>query len=154
MTDGEFLSDGQRVNRAIRIVEGINAMIDPAREVTLVAGDTTYVLYAGNRALRLLERETGRPLPELLQEMQGGSVGMMTIALWAMLQREHPDLTVDDVDDIIDTAGYDVIGAAVGEAANRAFATTGGDDAGKAMALNGASPGTGKRSSRPRSQPG
>lgn len=130
-------------------------MIDPGREVPLVVGETTYTLYAGNRALRMIERETGKPLPETLKAMMTGSVDLMTVALWAMLQRQHPDLTMDSVDDIIDLAGYDAVGEAVGEAANRAFGTgDGGDDAGKAMALNGAIPGTGKRSSRTRSQPG
>lgn len=130
-------------------------MIDPGREVPLVVGETTYTLYAGNRALRMIERETGKPLPETLKAMMTGSVDLMTVALWAMLQRQHPDLTMDSVDDIIDLAGYDAVGEAVGEAANRAFGTgDGGDDQGKAMALNGAIPGTGKRSSRTRSQPG
>ena len=130
-------------------------MIDPGREVPLVVGEAIYTLYAGNRALRMIERETGKPLPETLKAMMTGSVDLMTVALWAMLQRQHPDLTMDSVDDIIDLAGYDAVGEAVGEAANRAFGTgDGGDDQGKAMALNGAIPGTGKRSSRTRSQPG
>lgn len=129
-------------------------MIDPAREITLVAGEQTYTLYAGNRALRLIEREAGKPLPDVLEEMGGGSVGLMTTVLWAMLQQHHA-MSLDDVDDIIDAAGYEAIGEAVGEAANRAFATgDGGDDQGKAPALNGATPGTGKRSSPARSRQG
>ncbi len=129
-------------------------MIDPGREVTLVAGETSYTLYAGNRALRLIERETGKPLPDALEQMTQGSVGLMTTMLWALLQQHHPQLTMDDVDEVIDAAGYDAIGEAVGEAANRAFATADGDDPGKALALNGARPGTGKRSSPARSRQG
>ena len=123
-------------------------MIDPGREVQLVAGETTYILYAGNRALRLIERETGKPLTDAIEDMQRGSVGLMTTMLWSMLQQHHPTMTLDDVDEVIDAAGYEAIGEAVGEAANRAFATgDGGNDAGKAPALNGTRVGTGRRSS-------
>lgn len=125
-------------------------MIDPGREVTLVAGDTSYTLYAGNRALRLIEREVGKPLPEILEGMESGSVGLVTTVLWALLQQHHPGTSIDDVDEIIDSGEYDAIGEAIGEAASRAFRTgtiAGGDDAGKATALTGDQPGTGNRSS-------
>lgn len=129
-------------------------MIDPNREVPLVVGDTTYVLYAGNKALRMLERDTGKSITDIFAAMDSGSVGLMTTALWAMLQRNHPELTIDDTDDLIDIAGYEAVGRALGAAANRAFDTGDpDDDAGKAMALNGATPGTGKRSSRTGSRP-
>ena len=132
-------------------------MIDPAREVRLQVGDQEFVLYAGNKALRMLERDTGKAVTELFAEVDRGSVGLMTTALWAMLQSRHPELTIDDVDDIIDTVGYQAIGETLGRAANRAF-DAGGEggedpDPGKAMALNGATPGTGKRSSRTGSRP-
>lgn len=130
-------------------------MIDPEREVTLVAGDTSYTLYAGNRALRLIEREVGKPLPDILEGMESGSVGLVTTVLWALLQQHHPGTSIDDVDEIIDSGEYDVIGEAIGEAASRAFRTgTGGDDAGKATALTGARPGTGNPSSPARSRRG
>lgn len=132
-------------------------MIDPGREVTLQAGENTFVLYAGNRALRLIERESGKPLPDLLEYMERGSVGAMTTVLWAMLQHHHPDMTVDNVDDLIDAAGYEASGVAVGEAANRAFGVSqddGATDLGKAAALNGATPGIGPPSSPARSRPG
>ena len=129
-------------------------MIDPHREITLHVGDQTFVLYAGNKALRMLERETGKSVIEIFDEVDRGSVDLMTTALWAMLQSRHPELTIDDVDDLIDTAGYQAIGNAVSSAANRAFdAGATDDDPGKAMALNGATPGTGKRSSRTGSRP-
>lgn len=129
-------------------------MIDPAREVRLQVGDQEFVLYAGNKALRMLERDTGKAVTEIFAEVDKGSVGLMTTALWAMLQSRHPELSIDDVDDIIDTIGYQAIGEALGRAANRAFDAGGEDpDPGKVTALNGANPGTGKRSSRTGSRP-
>lgn len=130
-------------------------MTDPGREVPLVAGETTYTLYAGNRALRMLERDTGKSVVEIFEDVDQGSVELVTIVLHAMLKRNHPDLDVDDVDDIIDAAGYKAVGEALGKAADRAFAAgeAGGDDAGKVTALNGASPGGGTKSSRARSRP-
>lgn len=127
-------------------------MIDPGREVRLHAGDTTYVLYAGNRALRLMERETGQPLLELTDRLEQIDISLVTTLLWTLLQRHHPDLSVDDCDDVIDAAGYEAVMTAVTDAMGRAFPQA-GEDAGQAV---GKRPprGTGTRSSPARSRPG
>lgn len=127
---------------------------DPGREVTLAAGSKTYTLYAGNRALRMIERETGTSLIALFSEdgIEQLGIGTITTLVWGLLQRNHPDLTLDDVDDVIDDAGYDAVMEAVGQALEVAMPTTqgGGQTAGKAPAGIG----RGTRSSPARSQPG
>lgn len=135
-------------------------MTDPGREVPLHAGETTYILYAGNRALRVMERETGKNLFELVNELERYdeqsndappiSMELVTTIVWAMLQRSHPDLSLDDVDDVIDGAGYDAVMTAMGEAITHAFPTAAGAGVpGKASGRNG----TGKRSLPARSRP-
>lgn len=128
---------------------------DPGREVRLTAGDTTYTLYCGNRALRLIERETGAPFGDVGERIQRLDVGAITVAGWALLQRHHPDLTIDDTDDLIDAAGFVPAFEAINRAMERAFPdfATGGD-AGKAPKANGATPGPGTKRSPAPSRPG
>jgi hypothetical protein len=125
-------------------------MIDPGREVPLKAGDETVVLYAGNRALRLIERETGTPLTELGPALDRGDVTTLTTVAWALMRQHRPDLSLDDVDGIIDLAGYEALLEAVGEAVRRAFpaANAADGDGGKAGAGRGT--GTGPRPARSR----
>lgn len=127
-------------------------MPDPGREVPLKVGDTTYTLYAGNRALRMMERETGQPFVELIERFERGEVGLITTMVWALLSRHHADLTIDDCDDIIDDVGYEAVTEAVGKAVEYAFpqakAEATGANSGKARR------GTGTRSSPRRSPAG
>lgn len=88
--------------------------MDPQREQQIEAGGKTYTLVFGNRALRLIERELGKPVGQMDED----SISDLTVMIWAGLQRHHPALTVNDVDDIIDDVGY----AAVGEIAGKALA--------------------------------
>lgn len=97
-------------------------MPDPAREVTIEKDGRRYTLYIGNRALRLIEEKTGRPAARL-EEM---SVNDLTIVVWAALQRHHPGMGLDDVDEIIDLFGYQAIGEALAGALSAAFRTSGG----------------------------
>lgn len=127
---------------------------DPGREVALTAGDQVFTLYAGNRALRMIERETGRSLIALFSNEGLADVGIdvLTTLVWGLLQRNHPALTIDDVDDVIDAAGYDAVMEAIGRALEVAMpAAGGGAAAGKAPA---AANGTGPRSSPGRVRPG
>lgn len=94
---------------------------DPGREVTLQAGDRALTLYAGNRALRLIERETGEPLLTLFDRFNSGDITLVTTLVWALLQRHHPETTIDDTDDVIDAAGYEAVSAAIERAVERAF---------------------------------
>src|SRR5690606_6428981 len=88
--------------------------MDPAMNVPLIAGDKQWTLHFGNKARQLAERELKRPITTI-----GEQVGAteMTVLLWAALQKHHPGLTIDDVDDIIDAAGLDVVAEALGKAA-------------------------------------
>lgn len=121
---------------------------DPGREVQVKAGEETYTLYGGNRALRLIERETGMPFGDVVERAQKLDVTATTLVCWAFLQRHHPDLALDDLDDIIDAAGFMAVFEAVFKALELAFPDAVGrtNDVGKA-AMNGASPGPGTRRS-------
>ena len=79
-------------------------------------------------------------------------IGTVTTLVWALLQRHHPDLTMNDCDDLIDAAGYDAVLEALSRSLEAAMpmAPAGTDASGKAPAGNGA----GMRSSRGRSRPG
>jgi hypothetical protein len=111
---------------------------DPGREVQLVAGDTTYTLYAGNRALRWIERETGTSMIELFSAdgLATLGIGSITTFVCGLLQRHHPGTTVENVDDIFDAAGYDAVLDAMTRALTAAM-PSGGDASGKAPAGNG-----------------
>ena len=119
---------------------------DPGRDVPLIAGDRTFVMYAGNRALREIERETGTSLLVLFSDEGMANLGIDTITkvVLGLLKRNHPELTIDDVDDIIDAAGYDAVTDAMSQAMDAAMpvATVGGQTSGKVPAPNG----TGARS--------
>lgn len=122
---------------------------DPGREVQLTAGDTTYTLYAGNRALRMIEREAGKSLIALFSDegLNDLGIGTVTTIVKGLLSKHHPDLTIDDVDDVIDAAGYDAVTDAMSQAMNAAMPAASSNGAaassGKAPARNG----TGTRSS-------
>lgn len=115
---------------------------DPGREVPVEAGGQTYTLYCGNRALRLIERETEMPFGDVVERVQRLDISALTVACWALLQRHHPDLSIDDTDDVIDAAGFTRAFEAVNRAMELAFPDFAGADP-KATALNGASRGRG-----------
>lgn len=121
-------------------------MPDPGREVPLIAGDATYTLYAGNRALRMMERDTGQPIGELVDRFQRGEIGLITTMVWALLSRNHPDLTIDACDDIIDAAGYEAVTDAIEQAVEHAF-----PEAKEQAAASGAKPGKPRRGTGMRS---
>lgn len=70
------------------------------REVTVTL-DKPYVLAFGTKALRRLEEATGCPVYAIAEQQLG--VSWLVDALWSGLVYNHPDLTIDDVDAIIDT---------------------------------------------------
>jgi len=75
---------------------------NPDREQKFEANGKTYTLVFGNRALRLSERETGKNFSDL----DLSSIEVQTTLVWAGLQKHHPDLKIDDIDDIMDDVGY------------------------------------------------
>jgi hypothetical protein len=90
--------------------------VDPEAEVSIEAKGKTYTLYYGNRAFRVAEIELGKPWTEINTTSRQD----ITIAIWAGLKQHHPQLTVDDIDEIIDEAGYgNVVGIAI-KALNKA----------------------------------
>lgn len=128
-------------------------MTNPGRDVSLVAGDRTYTLYTGNRALRLMERETGEGLFSIVERfdsIERIEIGLLTTILWACMARHHPDLSLDDIDDVIDAAGYEAVTAAIGTAIERAFPQASADGS---VASGKAPSGTGMRSQSGRLRP-
>lgn len=69
-------------------------------ETVTVKLDKSYRLAYGTKALRVFEREVGRPVNEM-----GANFGVDTIAalLHAGMVYHHPEVTTDDVDDMIDS---------------------------------------------------
>ncbi len=80
-------------------------------EVEFSAGGKKYKLFFDNRAFRTVEKSMGRPL-SLMQD----SVSDFTILLHAGLGRHHPELSADDVDEIINELGYDAMMEVLSEA--------------------------------------
>lgn len=98
-------------------------MSNPDREQAIEVGDKKYTLVFGNRALRLAEKEGGKPFGKFDFE----SVGDVSILIWAGLQSKQPDLSLDDVDDIIDDVGYETLTVIAADAITRAFPPAEGD---------------------------
>jgi hypothetical protein len=76
-------------------------------EMRLVAGDQTYVLRMTTNAACDLEEFTGKSLPKLIDEVNGGSVRAIRAFLWAALQEHHSKTikTIKEVGKLIDEAG-------------------------------------------------
>lgn len=96
-------------------------MGDPMREIPIVACGQTYTLYAGNRALRLVERELGMTFMEALECLDRLDLNVITTILWAMLRKHHPEITLDEVDDIIDCNGAEWLMRVLEDALSRAL---------------------------------
>jgi hypothetical protein len=90
---------------------------NPDAERKFEANGKTYTLFFGNRSFRMLEQKLGKSF----QEFNFNSVDEMTVALWSGLQKYHPDISVDDMDDIIDDVGYVKLAGIAAEAINGAF---------------------------------
>jgi len=127
-------------------------MDDPGSEFALEANGRIYTLRYGNRAFRLFEREAGKPLGALTAE----SIQEMTLVVWAGLQTHHPDISVEDVDEVIDAVGYTEMTRMV-TAALKAALPAAALKAARAQAVEGEAPGnaaragTGKHTSSRRS---
>jgi len=92
-------------------------MSDPSREVSFEAEGKRYTLRYGNRALRMAEKELAKPFTQ----MDEGTLGDLTVLVWAGLQHYHPDLGIDDVDEIFDVVGYQELGELSAQAVQAAF---------------------------------
>lgn len=112
-------------------------MSDPSREVSFEADGKRYTLRYGNRALRWAEKELGKPFTQ----MDEGTLGDLTVLVWAGLQQYHPELSIDDVDEIFDAVGYQQLGEMSARAVQAAFPA----------ARDGAAPGNGRTAGTGRS---
>lgn len=110
-------------------------MVDPKRVVPFKVGKEQYHLYAGNRAFRLIERELGIPLLDVLDRLNKLDINALTVVVWALLQQMHPDLALDDVDGVVDAVGYEQLSALLEQALEHALPS--GDESGNAGKGNG-----------------
>lgn len=135
-------------------------MPDPDREIALEANGNHYRLYYGNRAFRMAERESGESFIKLMSSFDVTDPKEirwenLTLLVWAGLQQYHPELSMDDVDDIIDGVGTSEIMPIVTTAFNKAFPQAQEDQAqgNGNRATRRAKNGTGPSSSPALSQP-
>lgn len=89
-----------------------------------------------NRALVMLEDESGMTATELTARVSAGSMKSVNQLIWAGLLHADPDLELVDVYDMVDIGRIEEIAEAVGEAVEAAFgpAEEEEEDAGKAGA--------------------
>jgi hypothetical protein len=100
-------------------------MANPQRgQVSLVAGDTTYMLSFSVNALCELEEAMDMPVAKIADSLNdAGNVRMSTIrvVVWAALRDHHDAVTVKDAGRIVTEAGIPVAMEAVGKAFALAF---------------------------------
>jgi hypothetical protein len=107
--------------------------MDPEREQQFEVAGKTYSLVFGNKALRVAEKELGKSFTQI----DATSINEMTVLVWAGLQRKHPELTIADVDDLIDEVGYARLTELAGKAMSAAMPQDdgeAGDNRGNAVA--------------------
>lgn len=100
-------------------------MANPHRgEVSLEAGDKTYMLRFTANAIAKLERKFELPITKIGQKMEHPDeiwIGDLIIILWAALWDSHREVTEDEAGDIMDAAGFNHAANAIGEAFRLAF---------------------------------
>lgn len=103
-------------------------MANPARgEVALQAGDKTYTLKLGANALSSLTGTLHMGLGEINEALAAGRVDVIRAVLWAALLKEHK-LDLIQTGDVMDDAGFEVVGKAIGDALKLAFPDTKPDE--------------------------
>ncbi|MDE3797595.1 hypothetical protein I7G59_09675 [Sinorhizobium meliloti] len=98
-------------------------------EVTFEALGKTWTLKMGTKAMRKIEVVTEKPMPvvgKMLTSEETASIDLMTKVFWGGLITHHPDVTVDDCDDIMDAVGHTRAGQLIGEAFEAAQAPQSG----------------------------
>ncbi len=80
-------------------------------EVNFESGGKTYTFKLGTNAQVLLESRTGMSMAKYLKADRIEELGSKDIRLifWAGLTRNHPDLTEENVGDLIDDIGVDQV---------------------------------------------
>lgn len=69
----------------------------------------TWTLGFPNRAWRNVEQRTGKFASTLMSQEEGLSFTEHTILVFCGLLHQHPEVTIDTVDDIIDDIGYEAL---------------------------------------------
>lgn len=99
-------------------------------EVTLKAGDEEYTLLFGSNAMAALEEKLDMGMQSIAALFsQDIRIGTLRSMLWAALS-EHHDLNEREVGTLMDKAGVEAVGVAIGEAFTLALPK--GDAKGKA----------------------
>lgn len=118
-------------------------MSNPDREQQIEVGDRKLTLIFGNRALRLAEKQGAKAFGKFDFE----SISDVSTLIWAGLQAKHPEISLDDVDDIIDEVGYAGLTEMAAQAIERAFPAAEGDSGNGNRAQRRAPAGVGTASS-------
>ncbi|MDO5895123.1 hypothetical protein [Agrobacterium sp. Azo12] len=88
-------------------------------EVGFTALGKDWTMKLGNGAVRHVENETGKTFPQIGRELSGddtASISLLTEVFRASLIRHHPDVTIEDCDDILDEIGHEKAGELIAEA--------------------------------------
>lgn len=96
-------------------------MPNPDMIIPLVGANKTYQLYVGMKALRTFETHTGKSLMQIFDTKEITFEDLTKFAHCSLLQF-HPELTMDDCDEIIDEIGLDKVLSTLMLALERAFA--------------------------------
>lgn len=90
----------------------------PVVEITL--NDKSYKVKFGMKAIICMDREFGINLTDQasLNELEN-TPSQVSRLLWASLQRYHPELTIVDVENLLDDANYDEVAKALQDAFSR-----------------------------------
>jgi len=88
-------------------------------EVGFTAVGKDWTLKLGNGAVRHVENETGKSFTQIGKDLSNeatASISLLTQVFCAALKRHHPDVTMEDCDDIIDDIGHEQAGTLLGKA--------------------------------------
>lgn len=93
-------------------------------EVTLQVGSVAYVMRLSVNALCYLEEATGKPVNQVMSELQNGSdikLGTLRQIVHASLVEQHKDVDLEKAGDIMEEAGIKVVVDKLTEALLAAF---------------------------------
>lgn len=87
-------------------------------EATLIAGAQTYRLFFGTNAMVSLEDSLDMSFQEVGALLASGKarIKQMRLVLWSMLLEHHENVTEAEVGQIMDEAGHEAAGEAIGAA--------------------------------------
>jgi len=83
-------------------------MSNPVKgEVHFDARGQAWTFKLGTNAQVLIESKAGMPMPQFIKRFDNLGASEIRMIFWAGLQRQHPEVTEDDVGDMIDELGAD-----------------------------------------------